>query len=151
MREILFRGKRKDNGEWFTGFLNVNPFYKNAIIESPESPVCYNVIHETVGEYIGLLDCKGQRIFEGDLIQQQNYCGNKNEEIGAGEYTAIFEVVHDGPGFCLKMLKGNEKAMAIMKGAFFSFGYYENNKLKKGEVIGNRFDNPELLEAKNGQ
>jgi uncharacterized phage protein (TIGR01671 family) len=98
-REILFRGKRVDNGEWVDGMLAYffdNP--KNAMI----MPTCYfgtrdfggedekgnpiiedemamggfiNVIPETVGQFTGITDKNGGRIFEGDLIE---VCENKN-------------------------------------------------------------------------
>ena len=70
MREILFRGKLKTNGEWSFGNLNVS--LKGAVIITPdETPIGKygQVIPETVGQYIGLNDSKGIKIFEGDIVK----------------------------------------------------------------------------------
>ena len=73
MREILFRGKTKQ-GEWVYGL----PFYTNEIIDGIESKdgKLYYVLPETVGQFTGLTDKNGKKVFEGDIV---GYTNSDNE------------------------------------------------------------------------
>ena len=118
MREILFRGKHSDN-EWYYGSL-IFGINGKAYISSNGEAYPTQVYAETVGQYTGLTDKNGKKIFEGDIVKYEN----KIYEIKYLEKYARFA-------------PSNEHSV-FMVCAF--------NHL---EVVGNVHDNPELLKDDN--
>lgn len=147
MREILFRGKRTDNGEWEYGsLLSPNEFnaiphivyidYLNEYGDIGE--ISTPVIPETVGQFTGLTDKNGVRIFEGDIVK----C---TDTINDFEFNSVVEFGNPNGeynwGYQLKFISGEESNFDILcwvdmeeTGAYI-------------EVIGNIHDSPELLEG----
>lgn len=140
MREILFRGKRKDNQEWVEGFFAINTicsitetYLSPVIIKNPEGiydTESYEIIPETVGQYTGLTDKNGMKIFEGDILRGERYVDYGQ----TGEFKPHITVV-----------KWNVKKSAYEPLNYFDGYSYD---IKNYEIIGNIHDNPELLEVK---
>lgn len=160
MREILFRGKRVDNGEWVYGYYSEfpmpslgcifatgtdeyiacedigsyivkiitkqHPYFSNA---NPIQ-VCefekYEVIPETVGQYTGLTDKNGVKIFEGDILRWIDHNQHKGRHVKGAVVMWAF-------GWAVKNIFNSD---------------YENWSWSNNthEVIGNIHDNPYLLE-----
>jgi len=152
MREILFRGKRTDNGEWVYGYLvkhpsaiqigEDNPWYINVPPADPDdNGGFYNVDPDTVGQYTGLTDKHGAKIFEGDIIQKKAYIYSLGKVNSQEEWIVCGVVVWDNDdehssGFWA--IDSKDEYGDPTK-------YYFNNSFM---VIGNVHDNPELLEVR---
>ena len=124
--EILFRGKRTDNGEWVYGML-CNVFKDRELelaiqIHDVFEWVAYPVIPETVGQYIGIDDKNGRQIFGGDILESG---------------TCVAVVVFEKGAFVLKSNGRYTHKAVILNQAVW-------------QVIGNVTDNPELLEVNDG-
>ena len=142
MREILFRGKRTDCGEWVEGYLNqhrgrvifdcccnainANDYYINDWTEKLDTDLygcVYKVDPETVGQFTGLTDKNGVKIFEGDIIQSLE-----------SSVTGLVQWFPEHSAFMVWCKSANEVGFL-----------YECAYIIK--VIGNIHDNPGLLEG----
>lgn len=130
MRELLFRAKRLDTGEWVEGNYCAAEYITSdgieyLIIEVPRNGCSAKINPETVGQYTGL-NANGKKIFEGDIVRHGNRTGYINYVEGC---------------FCVKQIVplGNLNNPAID----IVFNEYPNDV----EVIGNVYDNPEMLEG----
>ena len=134
MREILFRGKRADNGEWVEGDV-LQTRYHSGHIEyqiMPQTPVssAYPVLLETVGQYTGLIAKNGKRIFEGDICRFRRFNDIYIGKIAFNVKTASFIMWYQ-PIVGAYGEKATQKMLLSV--------------CDNIEVVGNIRDNPELL------
>ncbi len=155
MREILFRGKRIDNGEWIAGFYNEvrhhdDNSHTHPFIMIPEKCVdnqqnldfWAEVAPQTVGQFTGLTDKNGKRIFEGDLLNGFEYPFYRSED-NVHNYFAEIVWFDENCAFGLVTHKyPTSKVRGISAG---NTDYIEEYDFSEWEVIGNIHDNPELL------
>lgn len=125
MREILFRGKRVDDGKWVYGHYvyqyGANIIYLPDGVDEYGGFDYYHINPETVGQYTGLCDKNGKNgkmIFEGDIVNFSNIL-----------YYIVFA---DG---CFRICRNGQ------------YSYTLHNLHSAFEVIGNIHDNPELLKG----
>lgn len=132
-REILFRGKRIYNGEWVYGYVAHSKSDNSCVIMS--EPHGYeDVDWNSVGQYAGLTDRKGKKIFEGDII---HILGNQDVEDWK-DVDYIAQIVFIDGGFCA--IDGTVENHGFRRYDLARFDF-------EMEVIGNVFDTPELLKG----
>lgn len=156
MREILFRGKRTDNGEWIEGLLvelgreSFSDPVRYGIVNKAiptygsnfDLSVYYNlkiveIISKTVGQYTGLTDKNGTKIFEGDIIRWHDNTelsvGGQIAEVCFGKYMDADRVFDDiyPLGFYIRFSDKNCVTISCLD-------EYKNYF----DIIGNTYDNP---------
>jgi len=153
MREIKFRGKRLDNGEWIYGDLITDGVdfqihckdqrcrfnkddCKQTLLKS------YKVNPKTVGQYTGLKDKNGKEIYEEDIVTRKGFYPFFDVDSDRYNYLAIIEWVFCGFQYVLKCV--NPEKRGISDGINEPIEDAENF-----EVIGNIYENQKLLENKN--
>lgn len=137
-REILFKAKRIDNGEWVEGCIVIDQSRLDRFkyrIQPIESGVLYAhpIDPDTLCQYTGLTDKNGKKIWENDILKCKKYIGGNFVDycIEVG----YVEMKHGA--FGLHRIK-NDAYYRPFKDWLEDYEY---------EVVGNIFDNPELLEA----
>ena len=129
MREILFRGKRMDNGEWEYGYLD--GIWEQRYILWRMTNNVHNMVEvdpETICQYTGLTDKNGKKIWEGDILE--GHLDDKFPEDVTRE-----KVIWHENGWKTEESRCDDKA------------YLDEFDTENFEVVGNVFDNPELLEV----
>ena len=129
MRVILFRGKDVNSNEWRIGYFYTAVQGCVAIIGDGVDG--YQVKPETVGQYTGLTDKRGKKIFEGDIIKYRHHNINEKAVIRYGAPENRYTMY----GWYLDDNQGNT---AFRLSEYFIKDY-------NCQVIGNIHDNPELL------
>ena len=157
MREILFRGKRKDNSEWVYGWLGhlhchnpqaktIDSIYFTEITEDHNDRMNIIVDYNTVGQFTGLTDKNGNKIFEGDIIKSESR-GHKAISVvkyGKCKPKMFYELLKRYLG-----IKPKENICGMFATTLQGEDVLLTDCSKIIEIIGNIHDNPELLKGEN--
>ncbi|MFR4439043.1 MAG: YopX family protein [Hungatella sp.] len=157
MREILFKAKRLDNGEWVEGYyLNIakiNHFIctgkikLDGALKGIIAPEMYEIDPDTLCQYTGITDKSGQKIWENDVLRGHGDEKDLSKAVFGGFYVIdveTIEIVDSVVGWHTEVIETDE----ISKCEPFNLPmplteFYINRS--EYEVIGNIFDDPELV------
>lgn len=123
-RRYLFRGKRKDKSdEWRYGFLVITadnhyfiiPEKSGALHKSPYIPYRYEVIPETVGQFIGCCDINGKQLFEGDIVQTEGRGETFNYTINYDRDKAMYNLLSVWYLETIKIISNIHDSPALLK------------------------------------
>ena len=144
MREIKFRGKRLNDGEWIYGYLADEDYINNINeIAQPSEEVA----RDTVGQYTGLKDGKGKEIYEGDVVNTYVCFTNEDEEVL--QFWRVGEIAFANGGFALTNCTNYDNQALTIKSDMQPSKKTRNSfPAYRSEIIGNIHDNPELIPNK---
>ena len=134
MRIIKFRGKRQSNNEWVFGNLNVgldNDYY--ILVYSETGYTKYTVNPNTIGEFTGMLDKHGKEIYEGDIVEVYDFTS-----VYASKYKGVVKMVD-----CTWVVEHE-----FYNSPSYSKLVFDDFAKQKTEIIGNIYDNPDLITIK---
>ena len=153
MRAILFRGKRVYNGEWI---YDSETYIRDGdgIWLSDDDLNVVQVQEDTVGQYTGMKDEYGRKIFEGDIVEFYFYNKTKHNHNGALIKTMLIEWFA-GSFYMTELFRNYrlEEGPEIITEKIYTYrssqthGVYKSHCCYYAKLVGNKFDNPELLEG----
>lgn len=158
MRDILFKGKRPDTGEWVEGYIvrhgTTTWIYTGEVIDTGKiepvyglpyfKPEKYVVDPDTICQCTGLTDKNGNKIWENDIVESARYDWDDDPPDVAGVVrfgTGTFDGgAYEYNGWVVKEKDGNTDSTPLIEYEKYMGTYYGYC------IIGNIFDNPDMLE-----
>ena len=148
---LLFKAKREDNNEWVEGYYWTNLVHNHFIRVAKDNKEKFaiedfEILPETLCQYTGMTDYKGTRIFENDIIEFEDLGEDGYEYKEGFEYTNRAVVEWDKMMYTLNKFQysGNSGVQELL---FNNENEEIHCTFTGSKVIGNVFDNPELLEV----
>ena len=131
-RQIKFRGKRADNGEWVQGYFVEDGFYCIWSHNEDDFLTQHLIDPDSLGQFTGLTDCNGKEIYEGDIVKYDDTPYNAYASPYSGE--VVF--------YC-----GSWRVKTKGYGVEWVYPYLFRDDFanRKTELLGNKFDNPDLM------
>lgn len=141
MREIKFKAKRLDNGEWVKGDLAHSTSYVGISYPSDEFsdvPVVHRVDPDTVCQFTGFLDKNGKEIYEGDILRSDEYPFSCIEDNAYDNYFGIIEWSDEEAMFLLTCVKNPKSAVRGISDGISD--EITQQKLEDCEIVGSVHD-----------
>lgn len=151
MREILFKAKRKDNGEWVEGLLWKKKYKSNKIFiscfpDEDDNEEVYVVDESTICQFTGLTDKNGCRIWDNDIVTFKHEKFDFDDGLEPWKRTSLPNKKEYKRNYVVEFCNTpTHYGLRLRNGSIWFMVHKMTIVMHDVEVIGNTFDNPELM------